>query len=121
LREDNFRKKQYDEQDLAMKAGKRDNIRGMVESSKQNVMAFKNEKAMKNKQEQKEKIEYEKRLIYQYEREAQNLEQEEEDLIKILQQLQVDEKGAFEELENAMITASLAKQLPERAGRLMKK
>ena len=32
-----------------------------------------------------------------------------------------DEKAAFEELENAMITASLAKQLPDRAGRVMHK
>jgi hypothetical protein len=33
----------------------------------------------------------------------------------------VEEKAAFEELENAMITASLAKQLPERGGRISKK
>ena len=71
--------------------------------------------------EAREKVENEKRLIYQFEKEAQNLENEEEDLIKELQQLQIDEKSAFEELENAMITASLAKQLPNRAGRVVKK
>lgn len=121
LREDNTRKKQFDDLDIASKAEKREQIRGMVDQSKQNVAAFKNLKAMQTKAEAKEKIEGEKRMIYQFEKEAQSLEQEEEELIQILQQLQIDEKAAFEELENAMITASLAKQLPDRAGRVMHK
>ena len=64
LREDNMRKKQFDEAELHAKAEKRENIRGMVESSRQNVAAFKNMKAMQTRAEAKEKIEFEKRLIY---------------------------------------------------------
>jgi len=39
---------------------------------------------MQTKAEAKEKIEGEKRMIYQFEKEAQSLEQEEEELIQIL-------------------------------------
>ena len=81
LREDNMRKRQFDEMDTVTKTEKRDNIRSMMESGRSNVAAFKNLKAMQTKAEAKEKIEHEKRMIYQFEKEAQNLEQEEEELI----------------------------------------
>lgn len=57
-------------------------------------------------------------MIYKYEREAQQLEKDEEGLIGRLQGLQQDEKQAFEDLENAMIVASLAKTGPNRMERL---
>jgi len=59
-------------------------------------------------------VNHEKQLIYKYEREAQQLELSEEQLIGRLQGLQQDEKQAFEDLENAMIVASLAKTGPNR-------
>ena len=62
------------------------------------------------KAELKAKTEEEKRLIYQYEKEAQKLEAMEEQLIKRLQNIQEDEKVAFQELEQAMITASMARK-----------
>lgn len=49
-------------------------------------------------------------MIYKFEREAQKLEGMEEELIKRLQKIQEEEKEAFAELEQAMITASLAKR-----------
>ena len=66
------------------------------------------------KSEGREKINYEKQLIYKYDREAQQLELNEEQLIGRLQGLQQEEKQAFEDLENAMIVASLAKTGPNR-------
>lgn len=57
-------------------------------------------------------------MIYKYEREAQSLELNEEQLIARLQSLQQDEKQAFEDLENAMIVASLAKTGPNRMERI---
>lgn len=65
---------------------------------------------MITKYEVKAKTEAEKRMIYKYEREAQMLEEQEEQLIRRLQDIQDEEKEAFSELEQAMITASLAKR-----------
>ena len=47
----------------------------------------------------KAKTESEKQLIYKFEKEAQDLEQMEERLIKRLQEIQEEEREAFLELE----------------------
>jgi hypothetical protein len=82
----------------------------MATKAKENVTQFRQKKVMTTKYELKAKTETEKRLIYKYEREAQLLEEQEEKLIKRLQDIQDEEKDAFSELEQAMITASLAKR-----------
>jgi hypothetical protein len=65
---------------------------------------------MQTKTDVNKKVNEEKTLIYKFERQAQDLELEEERLIKRLQSIQDEEKAAFAELEQAMITASLAKK-----------
>eukprot|EP00349_Pseudokeronopsis_sp_Brazil_P002665 CAMPEP_0202962242 /NCGR_PEP_ID=MMETSP1396-20130829/6342_1 /ASSEMBLY_ACC=CAM_ASM_000872 /TAXON_ID= /ORGANISM="Pseudokeronopsis sp., Strain Brazil" /LENGTH=63 /DNA_ID=CAMNT_0049682681 /DNA_START=594 /DNA_END=788 /DNA_ORIENTATION=+ len=49
-------------------------------------------------------------MIYDYEREAQQLEAMEEELIRRLQNTQNMERDAFKELEEAMISASMPKK-----------
>jgi len=56
-------------------------------------------KIMQSKAHQQMRIDQEKRLIYKYEKEAQELEEDEERLIARLQQLQDEEKKAFIDLE----------------------
>ena len=90
----------------------------MVAKSKNTVVEYQNKKMQNAKTEGREKINYEKQLIYKYEREAQSLELAEEQLIGRLQALQQEEKQAFEDLENAMIVASLAKTGPNRMERV---
>ena len=82
----------------------------MATKAKENVSVYKQKKVLNTKYEIKAKTEAEKRLIYKYEREAQLLEEQEEKLIKRLQDIQDEEKDAFSELEQAIITASLAKR-----------
>ena len=97
---------------------KRESIRQMIAKSKNAQQDFAHNRLANARAEGREKINHEKQLIYKYEREAQQLEKEEEALIGRLQNLQVDEKQAFEDLENAMIVASLAKTGPNRMERL---
>jgi len=97
---------------------KRETIRQMIAKSKDSVANFQQERIQNARAEGKEKINYEKQMIYKYEREAQTLELSEEQLIARLQGLQTDEKQAFEDLENAMIVASLAKTGPNRMERI---
>lgn len=105
-------------QDRDSKVMKRETIRQMVAKSKNSVQQFQNQKVEHAKAEGRDKINYEKQLIYKYEREAQQLELSEEQLIGRLQGLQQEEKQAFEDLENAMIVASLAKTGPNRMERV---
>ncbi len=65
--------------------------------------SFKQSKVEMTRQELKQKTEEEKRLIYRFEKEAQQLEALEEQLIKRLQSVQEEEKAAFRELEQVMI------------------
>lgn len=74
------------------------------------VEKYRNNRVDQSKQELKQKTETEKQLIYKFEKEAQELEQMEEKLIKRLQDIQEEEREAFLELEQSMITASLAKK-----------
>ena len=74
------------------------------------VGKYRNNRVDQSKQELKQKTETEKQLIYKFEKEAQELEQMEEKLIKRLQEIQEEEREAFLELEQSMITASLAKK-----------
>lgn len=97
---------------------KRESIRQMIAKSKSSVADFQNQRLANARAEGRDKINYEKQLIYKYEREAQQLEMSEEQLIARLQNLQQEEKQAFEDLENAMIVASLAKTGPNRMERL---
>ena len=62
------------------------------------------------KAELKSKTDEEKRLIYKFEKEAQQLESLEEQLIKRLQAIQDEEKAAFKELEQVMIQASMPRK-----------
>ena len=78
--------------------------------SKMSVEKYRNNRVDQSKQELKQKTETEKQLIYKFEKEAQELEQMEEKLIKRLQDIQEEEREAFLELEQSMITASLAKK-----------
>ena len=82
----------------------------MINNSKNSVESYRQKKIEQSKSENKAKIDYEKRLIYKYEKEAQELESAEEGLIKRLQEIQEEERQAFMELEQSMITASLAKK-----------
>ena len=105
-------------QEADSKAMKRETIRQMIQKSKSSVHEYANSKQNQARAEGREKISYEKQLIYKYEREAQQLEMDEERLIGRLQGLQTDEKQAFEDLENAMIVASLAKTGTNRMDRV---
>lgn len=109
-RQDFRRKENYIKDDQIAKIQQRETIREMATKAKENVTQFRQKKVMTTKYELKAKTETEKRLIYKYEREAQLLEEQEEKLIKRLQDIQDEEKDAFSELEQAMITASLAKR-----------
>ena len=114
-----MRKQEFDMQDLDNKGMKRESIRQMVANSKTQVQNFREQKLEKARQEGLAKVKSEKSLIYKFEREAQQLEVTEEELIGRLQGLQQEEKQAFEDLENAMILASLAKTGPNRIERNM--
>jgi hypothetical protein len=92
------------------KEQKRESIRQMIMKSKMSVEKYRNNRVDQSKQELKQKTETEKQLIYKFEKEAQELEQMEEKLIKRLQEIQEEEREAFLELEQSMITASLAKK-----------
>ena len=81
----------------------------MALRGKQQIDVYKQSKAQLTRQELKSKTEEEKRLIYKFEKEAQQLEQLEESLIKRLQVIQDEEKSAFKELEEVMIMASKPK------------
>lgn len=81
LREDQQRKQMFDMQDQEAKQMKRANIKQMIEKSKSAQQDFANNRRMNAMVEGREKINYEKQLIYKYEREAQQLEKEEEALI----------------------------------------
>ena len=74
-------------EELKVKAQQRESIRQMALRSKQNVDKVKQGKAEMTKAELKAKTEEEKRLIYKYEKEAQQLEAMEEQLIKRLQNI----------------------------------
>lgn len=100
----------FEEQDRINKEAKRESIRQMAAKGRAKVQQFGQNKIGISKDVQKERTEQEKRLIYKYEKEAQNLEATEEALIQRLQMLQDEEKNAFQELEQCMVTASLAKR-----------
>jgi len=104
--------------DQDSKGMKRESIRQMIAKSKTSVADFQSQRLAHARAEGREKINYEKQLIYKFEREAQQLEMHEEQLIGRLQGLQQEEKQAFEDLENAMIVASLAKTGPNRMERI---
>lgn len=110
LNEDLDRKRMFEEQDRINKEAKRESIRQMAAKGRAKVQQFGQNKIGISKADQKERTEQEKRLIYKYEKEAQNLEATEEALIQRLQMLQDEEKNAFQELEQCMVTASLAKR-----------
>lgn len=59
----------------------------MIMKSKQTVEKYKMNKTEQSRAETKAKTEYEKKLIYKFEKEAQELEQIEERLIKRLQDI----------------------------------
>lgn len=117
MREELLRKQMCDVNDQDNKTIKRESIRQMIAKSKSSVVDYQMNKLANARNEARDKINYEKQLIYKYEREAQQLESLEEQLIGRLQNLQFDEKQAFEDLENAMIVASLAKTGPNRTER----
>ena len=75
----------------------------MAMKSKQVVENYKERKQNSTKAELAAKTEAEKKLIYKLEKEAQQLESLEEQLIKRLQSIQDEEKAAFKELEQVMI------------------
>lgn len=60
---------------------KRESIRQMIAKSKNTVQTYTEQKLANARTEARDKINYEKQLIYKYEREAQKLENEEEQLI----------------------------------------
>lgn len=97
-------------QEMESKAAKRQSIRDMAAKGRESVNNHMHNKIMQSKAHQQMRIDQEKRLIYKYEKEAQELEEDEERLIQRLQQLQEDEKKAFIDLEQTMVTASLAKR-----------
>ena len=63
---------------------KRESIRQMIAKSKNSVQEFQVQRQAQARAEGREKINYEKQLIYKYEREAQSLESQEEQLISRL-------------------------------------
>jgi hypothetical protein len=79
------RKKMALEEQVKERALKRESIRQMALRGKQQIDVYKQSKAQLTRQELKQKTEEEKRLIYKFEKEAQQLEQLEEQLIKRLQ------------------------------------
>lgn len=88
----------------------RETIRELAAKSKATVSAFHYQRHAETRSDVRVKVEHEKKLIYEFEQKAQQLEAHEEALIKRLQHIQNEEKEAFTELEQAMITASLAKR-----------
>ena len=78
------RKKIALEEQSKERALKRESIRQMAERGKKQIDYYKQSKAQLTRQELKSKTEEEKRLIYKFEKEAQQLEQLEEQLIKRL-------------------------------------
>lgn len=99
LRNDFDRKNMFEMQDMDAKAAKRENIRNMAAKGRDAVNMHQHNKIMQSKAHQHMRIDQEKRLIYKYEKEAQELEDEEERLISRLQSLQDEEKRAFIDLE----------------------
>ena len=87
LREDAMRKEQFAKQEEEAKQQRREGIKTMIAKSKYSVETFRQSKISANKSETQAKIDYEKRLIYKYEKEAQELEANEEGLIKRLQEI----------------------------------
>ena len=81
-----------------------------MDKSKNKVEETKKLKQQEVEKEMKVKTEKEKILIYQLEKEAQNLEKEEEELIQRLQTIQTQERDAFKDLEDAMISASYSRK-----------
>ena len=82
-----MRKEMTVEESLKEKAMKRESIRQMAMRGKQNIDVYKQSKAQLTRQELKAKTDEEKKLIYKFEKEAQQLEQLEEQLIKRLQNI----------------------------------
>lgn len=87
LEKDILRKEMTVEESLKEKAMKRESIRQMAMRGKQNIDVYKQSKAQLTRQELKAKTDEEKKLIYKFEKEAQQLEQLEEQLIKRLQNI----------------------------------
>lgn len=104
------RKESALQQQLKEKELKRESIRQMALRGKHNVESFKQSKVELTRQELKQKTEEEKKMIYRFEKEAQQLEALEEQLIRRLQAVQEEEKAAFKELELVMIQASLPRR-----------
>lgn len=110
LEKDILRKELTIEESLKEKALKRESIRQMAMRGKQNIEGYKQSKAQLTRQELKAKTDEEKKMIYKFEKEAQQLEHLEEQLIKRLQNIQDEEKAAFKELEQVMIQASMPRK-----------
>lgn len=110
LQKDIQRKEWQQMEQLREKELKRESIRQMAAKGKEQAANFRQTKVALTKQEMAVKTEEEKRLIYKLEREAQQLESLEEQLIKRLQQIQDEEKAAFKELETVMIQASMPRK-----------
>jgi hypothetical protein len=70
-----------------VKDNQRESIKQMVMKSKMSVERYKVHKNESKKNELKAKTEQEKQLIYKFEREAQELERQEEELIRRLQDI----------------------------------
>lgn len=73
--------------DKSTKEQQRETIKQMIQKSKQSVENYRNTKIGSSKAEIKAKTEQEKQMIYKFEREAQELERMEEQLIKRLQDI----------------------------------
>lgn len=110
LQNDFNRKNHFEIAEMEAKQAKRQSIRDMAAKGRESVNMHQHNKIMQSKAHQQMRIDQEKRLIYKYEKEAQELEEDEERLIQRLQQLQDEEKKAFIDLEQTMVTASLAKR-----------
>ena len=87
-----MRKEQFSRAEDEAKAVRRENIKNMINKSKNSVDSYRQSKINQSKSETQAKIDYEKRLIYKYEKEAQELEGAEEGLIKRLQEIQEEER-----------------------------
>ena len=79
------------------------NIKQQVEYSQQNYRDFYLKRKQKLQDDFKVKTNKEKIRIYELEKQAQELEKQEEDLIKELQATQEEEKQAYKDLEEAML------------------
>lgn len=84
LREDLNRKREYEQAELEKKQKKREEIRHMNDKGRYAINQHQQAKIEASKADQRGRIEHEKRLIYKYEKEAQELENEEERLIQRL-------------------------------------